>query len=317
MSTDPPRSAADPLGPQGSAYEAAHPRRSSRTPWRRARRWASGLLLGVAGVVLPWLYRAYCWVLWTTARQHHDRLNREITAALAKHVGVVAILWHEEVFASAYAYGPLKGTALASTGTFGGIVSRLLERCGCEAFRGGSSRGGTRRREVLPDMIRHMNQASHCLYGLTVDGSRGPAYEVKTGALVIARACRVPIYAVRTWFSANLRLGTWDRTAIPLPFSRLHQEVVGPYWVSPEASDAALGALREHLQLELLELAERSLRCCAGDPGPPRAREGFPAGWQPRWAPGQRGVPCGPYDLRFEQPPPWARRRRPSEPRAI
>lgn len=314
-SRPPPRPATQ--GPEGSAYEESHGRRPSRSRTRRFKRAISGFWIALAAWLFPYVYYAYCWVVWTTARRHHDQLNTKIKTALTKHVGVVAIMWHEEVFASAFAYGRLRGSALASTSSFGRIITRMLELCGCDVYRGGSSRGNTRRRQVLPDMIRHMDQASHCLYGLTVDGSRGPRYQVKTGALVIARACGTPIYAVRTWFSRNVRLGTWDRSAIPLPFATLYQDVIGPYWVAPETSDEELLEIRDHIQAELLELTELSLRRCEGDSGPARAREGFPEGWSPRWAPGQFGLPYGPHDLRLERPPAWARRRQLAEPCGI
>ncbi|MEZ6189426.1 MAG: DUF374 domain-containing protein [Planctomycetota bacterium] len=298
-----------PVGPEGRGYDADNPRRRSRRAGREAKRRVARLFVGLTAWLFPYLYYAYCWVVWKTVRHHHDQLNGKIKTALTKHVGVVAVMWHEEVFASAFAYGRLKGSALASTSNLGRIITRMLELCGCDVYRGGSSCGGTRRREVLPDMIRYMDQATHCLYGLTVDGSRGPVYRFKTGALVIARACRTPIYLVRTWFSHNLRLDTWDKTAIPLPFSTLYQDVIGPYWVPPETSDEELRAIRDHLEAELIELADRSLTH-AGDV----RRPSFPAGWEPRWAEGQVGLPYGPHDLRVSQPPAWARRRLPSEP---
>ena len=104
-----------------------------------------------------------------------------------------------------------------------------------------------------------MDRAPRCLYGLTVDGSRGPAYRMKSGGLVIARECGAPIYLVRTWFSRNLRTPTWDRTAIPLPFGTLQQYALGPYWVPPEADAEELEAIRLHLEHELLERSKRLL----------------------------------------------------------
>jgi lysophospholipid acyltransferase (LPLAT)-like uncharacterized protein len=268
--------------------------------------------VGALAWVFPFFYYAYCWLVWKTCR-HQDQLNERIKVALAEHVGVVSLMWHEEVFPSAFAYGPLRGSALASTSTFGRIITRMLEFCGCTVYRGGSSRGAQRRRQVLPDMIRYMDQAEHCLYGLTVDGSHGPVYAMKSGGLVIARACRTPIYLGRTWFSRHVRLRSWDRTAIPLPFGRLYQIALGPYWVPPETTDEELLVIRDHLELELLELAEHSMRQFEGADSTPRARPGFPQGWEPRWPTGQVGLPHGPHDLRPDSPPPWARRRKPTE----
>lgn len=297
---DPEGSAAD--GPEGSAFDAARRRRPSRRPGRRLKGWLSALFVGLTARLFPPLYYAYCWLVWRTSRRH-DGLNATIEAALARHGGVVTLMWHEEVFTVAFSYGPLRGDALASTGNFGRIVTRLLEFCGCNVFRGGSSGSTSRRRQVLPHLIRYMQGAPRCLLGLTVDGSRGPAYRMKTGGLVVARACHAPIYLVRSACAPALRLPTWDRSAIPLPFGRIFQDVVGPYWVAPETTDAELHALRDHLELDLLELADHGARWL----GRPHDRRGFPDGWRPRWAPGRLGVPFGPHDLRPDDPPPWAR----------
>jgi lysophospholipid acyltransferase (LPLAT)-like uncharacterized protein len=277
---------------------------------RRLKVWLSWQSVGLVAALFPYLYYAHCWVVWKTSR-HVDALNPAIKAALARHVGVVAMMWHEEVYPSAFAYGPLSGAALASTSNFGRIITRMLEFCGCVVYRGGSSGGAKRRREVLPDMIRYMDEAPYCLFGLTVDGSRGPRNKVKTGGLVIARACNTPIYLVRSWFARHVRLRTWDKTAIPLPFSGFYQNAIGPYWVPPDTTDEELQKIRAHLELELLELAEHSMRHFEDADAPPRRREGFPEDWAPRWPAGTVGLPYGPNDLERDAPPSWARRPEP------
>jgi hypothetical protein len=80
---------------------------------------------------------------------------------------------------------------------------------------------------------------------------------------------------------------------------------VGPYWIDPDASHEELEAWREQLQAELRDLAWVQFQELSRRPlsAPPR---GFPADWKPRWAPGQLGIPIGPYDLQLERLPPWA-----------
>src|SRR5205085_5776517 len=56
-------------------------------------------------------------------------------------------------------------------------------------FRGGSG-SKSRRTSVLRELIEHMNSSPQVIYGLTVDGSRGPVHRVKPGCVAIARACR-------------------------------------------------------------------------------------------------------------------------------
>ena len=89
-----------------------------------------------------------------------------------------------------------------------------------------------------------MRKTDGVIYGLTVDGSKGPAYRLKRGGVVIARECGRPIVLVRTWYRRCLRLDTWDRTAIPLPFNRIHYYLEGPYFAPADAdTEAGSGAL--------------------------------------------------------------------------
>lgn len=296
-------------GPQGSRYEdQQEPKRTPRTLKRRLRRMVTVPLIALFARVFPYLYYAYCWIVWKTSLVDSDRFTRRLVHGIDTHGRFVALLWHQEVFTVAYGYKHLYGHTLASTGNFGRIITGMLELCNFQVFRGGSSRGRARKRRVLLDMIRHMQREPRVPYGITVDGSHGPVYRMKKGGPVIAKVCRSPIFLVRTWYSRKIQLPSWDRTAIPLPLGRIRMEAIGPYWIDPECSDAEFDAAWKHLEADLLELAEQSMRWFGPRHLRPKAPEGFPAGWAPRWAPGQMGIPLGPHDLRPEDPPPYAHR---------
>jgi lysophospholipid acyltransferase (LPLAT)-like uncharacterized protein len=189
-----------------------------------------------------------------------ERLH-DITQA---HDGAIALLWHEEVFTVAYAYGffPFRPHTLASAGTSGEIITRMLELCNYVVFRGGSTTKASRRRAgVLLAMIQHMKDTRNVTYGITVDGSQGPPYRMKPGGALIARECKKPLALVRTWYKRAIRLSTWDRTAIPLPFNVIKYWLVGPIHVPDDAGTDA-GLLRFLLSLEdgLIDLAAQSYR---------------------------------------------------------
>jgi lysophospholipid acyltransferase (LPLAT)-like uncharacterized protein len=107
-------------------------------------------------------------------------------------------------------------------------------------------------------MIRHMKKTPQVVYGLTVDGSRGPAYHMKPGGIAIARACERPVLLVRTWYRRSLRLRTWDRTAIPLPFNEIAFYLRGPYSLPKGASSDEFERFRLRMESELLSLAALS-----------------------------------------------------------
>jgi lysophospholipid acyltransferase (LPLAT)-like uncharacterized protein len=272
---------------------------------KRVRRWLAARAIDLAAVVLPRLYMLYMHLVRVTSREDGRRLDAVLFDAAARHDRAVCALWHEEVFTVAFNYRHFHGHTLASISDFGAVISEMLRLCNFVVFRGGSG-SKSRRRDVLADLIEHMETTPRVLYGLTVDGSQGPVYRMKPGCVQIARACRAPLVLVRTHYTRGITLDTWDRTQIPLPFTRRLTLASGPYWIAPDADEAACEAIRTHLESELLELTARVAVELMGDHGP---YWGFPPGWKPLWAPGQIGTPYGPHDLDPENPPPWAHRK--------
>ena len=250
-------------------------RRRQRGPIARAFRTHvrpifSKRLSRLSAAVVPVLYMAYMRLVWATSRLSGQE-NFVLNAISAERDGAVALLWHEEVstVAFGYPYIGVYGHTLASIGDSGEAISRILKRCGYVVFRGGSSTSRARRRTgVLEEMIAHMRENHGVIYGLTVDGSKGPRYRMKTGGIIIARECDKPIALVRTWYKRCLRLNTWDRMALPLPFNEIRYYLHGPYDVPADANtDEGLARFRLQLENELIDIAAQSYRD-AGQPIP-------------------------------------------------
>lgn len=253
---------------------------------------------------LPRLYVAYMWLVDATSRKNDALLDELLLGSLERHDRAVAVLWHQEVFSVAYNYRRFRGHTLASVSDFGQVITRMLALCNYTVFRGGSG-SKSRRTSVLRQLIAHMKSSPRVIYGLTVDGSRGPVHRVKPGCVAIARACRAPIVIVRTWYRYGITVPSWDRTQIPLPFNRKLTLAAGPYWIPPDADEVTVEAFRLHIENELLELTYRSF-LAIGSPDRAKSRWGFPPEWTPRWPAHRLGAPLGPFDLDLDHPPPWA-----------
>ncbi len=240
-------------------------RHERRRGWRKLRRRLRSLLVRplfwLALHTLPALYVAYMRFVWATSRVSDHGLL-ELHEINRRHNGAIGLLWHEEVFSVAFGYAHLgfRPHTLASISDVGHLITKALERCGFVVFRGGSSRKRSRRRsEVLLNMIEHMKTHDRVIYGLTVDGSTGPAYRIKPGGIAIARACDKPVILARTWYRRAIRLGTWDRTAIPLPFNVITTYMRGPYRVPKDADDPEVfERFRRTLEDDLIDLAAHS-----------------------------------------------------------
>ncbi|MFP4281979.1 MAG: DUF374 domain-containing protein [Opitutales bacterium] len=142
-------------------------------------------------------------------------------ALLALRPGAMFILWHNRLFAGAEFHrryrrrrAPVAG--LISASRDGAWLSAAFAAFGMMAVRGSSGRRGTEGARELMSVLRAGIDA-----GITVDGSRGPVYEAKEGAMMLARRTGAPLILLTPKYSAAWRLKSWDRFFIPKPFSRV------------------------------------------------------------------------------------------------
>src|SRR5262245_58772990 len=233
-----------------SASADSQPRKTSFQ--RRTKKALRRAFVSVGLYTIPYLYIAYMWFVYRTSRVEtlgpHPHRLREMLGR-----GIYA-LWHDEVFFVAYSFKDYHGHTLASEGDAGAIITRMLELCNFTVFRGGSTSKKSRRgsAEVARAMIDHMKAGPGVIYGITTDGSMGPIYRMKDGAVRIAVGSGAPLGVVKTWCKRYVRLRTWDRTLVPLPFNHIVHVFSGPIVPSeaaatPEGFDVLRGEVERQL----------------------------------------------------------------------
>jgi len=151
--------------------------------------------------------------------------------------------------------------ALVSRFRDGDIAEKFLLSLGYRVVRGSSEegkpqKGGSVGLLRLVKVLREGNTVA-----ITVDGPKGPYGKVKAGVILLAQKTGVPIIPVYVDFEWYIRLKTWDRLIIPIPFSRAKVRIGNPLWVLPEDS---IEAKREELEevlssLSLGKFSERAL----------------------------------------------------------
>ena len=139
-----------------------------------------------------------------------------------------------------------KLVALVSASRDGGLLARILELFGVEPVRGSSSRRGP---QALLEMVS-WGERGHDL-AITPDGPRGPCYEVQEGVISTAQLTGLPIVPVSYRLSWKIRVKSWDRFQIPMPFSRCEIVVGKIFRIPRESSDAEREELRKQLESEL------------------------------------------------------------------
>ena len=159
--------------------------------------------------------------------------------------------WHNRVLLATY-FWRRRGIVVMTSQSFDGeYIARFIQRFGYGAARGSSTRGGT---GALIEMVRLMRQGRPA--GFTIDGPRGPRYDAKMGAVLVAKKPGEPILP----FSVNARrywqAGSWDGFQVPLPFTRARVLISKPIYVPADADEDLLAAKQAELQRALDQINE-------------------------------------------------------------
>ena len=162
---------------------------------------------------------------------------------------LIAVLWHNRALLCAPFYlwiGGGRVVLLASQSFEGFLASRIFWFFGAEVAWGSSTRGGE---EGMKEMIEFGRKGYHL--AITPDGPQGPVYQVKPGAIRIARATGFPVYPVAYYADRVTRLNSWDKFIIPHPFSRFLFMAGKPVTVPEDADDGMIEQKRMELEDEL------------------------------------------------------------------
>ena len=300
---EPSRDAPVDSAPIGSAVDREKPTPKSRSLRRRIKRAIKAPFVAAFRWTAPWLIIFWSWLCWKTCRVE-DSLTDTVNRVLDVHGRCIGVLWHQEVLTVARAYRALRPHTLANTKDVGAIITKTLERSGFVVFRRRTI-GKQGSAFTLRAMIEHMESSERVLYGITVDGSHGPRFQFKPGAVKIAKTCGAPTWLLGVQFSRRIELPTWDRSVFPLPFGRIQMNAIGPFWIDPEGDRQDQRAFREHIERELLELHVWQRTRLDGHP-PRGPKSGLPEDFEPRWTEARQGLPRTEYDLDPENLPPWA-----------
>ena len=136
---------------------------------------------------------------------------------------VLICCWHGRLLFPVFQWNRHNYYALAGLNKDAEIISKIATKLGWKMLRGSGSRGGSK---AYMEMIRVLNKGGKLF--ITPDGSQGPEYEVKEGAIKSAlrtEAIMVPVsgQASRAW-----KIRNWDTFVIPKPFGRIVHVVGDP-----------------------------------------------------------------------------------------
>jgi lysophospholipid acyltransferase (LPLAT)-like uncharacterized protein len=150
---------------------------------------------------------------------HYDRSVDPARPEYNEHV--IFAFWHEYIGVVLPRWGHTPLSILVSQHRDGEWVNQTALALGLRIVRGSSSRGGS---SAIRQLKKNCKTSS---LTLTPDGPRGPRREMALGPIFLASLLGLPVVPVGVGIDNPYRLKTWDRFAIPKPFSRVRM-IFGP-----------------------------------------------------------------------------------------
>lgn len=216
-----------------------------------------------SGVVIPhkpkWHQRLAARLIYLFARAVSATIRyewRDETGVLKGGDGrrVIFCIWHNRLalcleiyrlYLSTIAREP-RMAAMVSASKDGGLLARVLELYEVQPARGSTSRRG---RQALLELITWAERGYDL--AITPDGPRGPCYVVQDGVITLAQVTGLPVVPVSYSLSWKIRVKSWDRFQIPLPFARCVMRLAAPVVVPREVTDEEREALRREVEARL------------------------------------------------------------------
>ncbi len=228
---------------------SAKPAQSRRRQRSAVRLWAEKRVPGFARTLIN--------LLWRTCRVDIEGGAR-LGSLIDSGQPFIPCYWHgRQIFcvhallAQRKIYPELKLGYLISPSRDGDAAARVFADLGLHVVRGSATRGGA---QALRDIYQAIRRDGICPI-VTPDGPTGPHEQVKPGVVMLASLAGAPLIPLSFSASACLRLSSWDRTILPLPFSRVRVLIGLPVHVDRKLDEAAQAEVANELTHSLKDLA--------------------------------------------------------------
>lgn len=167
-------------------------------------------------IVLPRLVYWLMMLWFSTLRIKVHGAENRLKAIANGDKKVVAAFWHYSIFLVLYMARKDRVAVMVSASKDGDYLAKVAELFGYVPVRGSRNRGGL---SALKDMLRQMRKGYNG--GVVCDGSQGPELKVQTGTIYLAAKTDNLILPIAWSASKYKALGSWDRTVLPKPFSKV------------------------------------------------------------------------------------------------
>ena len=205
-----------------------------------------------------------CWLLAWYIRLVHATTRwavvggPELESLVARGTPIIVCFWHGRLLSMGPSWPYCERThILISRHPDGRLIARTISHFGVRTVTGSSTRGGG---AALRAMLKLL--AAGEFIGITPDGPSGPRMRASSGAVTVARMSGGVLLPIASAFGRRHVLPTWDRLALPLPFSRGVHIWGEPIAVARDADDATIETIRQRLEDDLNRITADADRRC-------------------------------------------------------
>jgi lysophospholipid acyltransferase (LPLAT)-like uncharacterized protein len=196
-------------------------------------------LLKAAGMGAAWTVK-----LWLGTLRHKYRpLGPNLDP---NHPGLkeryIYAFWHENLLLPAYHFGRPDIWVLISRHADGQVMAEACRHLSFRLVRGSTTRGGV---EAVRQLVK-MGRKGHL--GITPDGPKGPRRIVQPGLIYLAARTGLPIAPCGFSYDRPWRLRSWDRFALPRPYSLSTCVTAEPIHVPEDADKNELEWYRQTVE---------------------------------------------------------------------
>jgi lysophospholipid acyltransferase (LPLAT)-like uncharacterized protein len=153
--------------------------------------------------------------------------------------------WHENILLPAYQYGRPDIYVLISEHADGELIAEACRHLRFRLVRGSTTRRGVK---AVRQMIQ-LAQKNHL--AVTPDGPRGPRRQVQAGLVYLAARTGLPIVPMGIAWRRAWRMRSWDRFALPVPWSLASLVTTEPIRVPQTVDKVELERYRKQVEQAL------------------------------------------------------------------
>jgi lysophospholipid acyltransferase (LPLAT)-like uncharacterized protein len=197
------------------------------------------------------------------------RIEPSFEDELAKPEGGIVFFWHGRIALGAVARRHMHGRAMRamiSLSPDGEFIAKAAAMLGFPAIRGSTARRAGQHSKggatAFMEALAFIEDGGGVF--VTPDGPRGPAEAMQAGPVALAARAGTRVFLTGLAAAPAIRLKSWDRTRLPLPFSRGVMVVDGPLRVPARADRAAIEQLRADWERRLTTADARAEALLAG-----------------------------------------------------